>query len=42
MYFKVKQVSGFSEDDDEVSSYLADSYHTSLYMVSNSNVCFDI
>ncbi|XP_057181332.1 peroxisomal ATPase PEX6 isoform X2 [Triplophysa rosa] len=34
LYFKVKQVSGFSEDDDEVPSYLADSYHTSLYMGS--------
>ncbi|XP_016308530.1 peroxisome assembly factor 2-like [Sinocyclocheilus anshuiensis] len=32
LYFRVKQVCGFSAEVDEVSSYLADSSHTSLYM----------
>ncbi|XP_060737044.1 peroxisomal ATPase PEX6 [Tachysurus vachellii] len=32
LYFKVKQVSGFSEDEVDVGSYLADTEHTSLYM----------
>ncbi|XP_067272420.1 peroxisomal ATPase PEX6 [Pseudorasbora parva] len=32
LYFKVKQVCGFSAEEEEVSSYLADSSHTSLYM----------
>lgn len=32
----MKQVSGFSEDAAEVTSYLADTDHTSLYMVSPS------
>lgn len=36
LYFRVKQVCGFSaEEEEEVSSYLADSSHTSLYMVRN-------
>ncbi|XP_067254582.1 peroxisomal ATPase PEX6 [Chanodichthys erythropterus] len=32
LYFQVKQVCGFSAEEEEVSSYLADSSHTSLYM----------
>ncbi|XP_039513124.1 peroxisome assembly factor 2 isoform X2 [Pimephales promelas] len=32
LYFRVKQVCGFSAEEDEGSSYLADSSHTSLYM----------
>ncbi|XP_026092267.1 peroxisome assembly factor 2 isoform X2 [Carassius auratus] len=32
LYFRVKQVCGFSAEEEEVSSYLADSSHTSLYM----------
>ncbi|XP_050951099.1 peroxisome assembly factor 2 [Labeo rohita] len=32
LYFKVKRVCGFSAEEEEVSSYLADSNHTSLYM----------
>ncbi|XP_051550372.1 peroxisome assembly factor 2 [Myxocyprinus asiaticus] len=32
LYFKVKLVSGFSEEEEEICSYLADSSHTSLYM----------
>ncbi|XP_053369652.1 peroxisomal ATPase PEX6 [Clarias gariepinus] len=37
LYFKVKQVSGFSEDAAEVTSYLADTDHTSLYMRGSTN-----
>ncbi|MCI4383561.1 hypothetical protein PGIGA_G00027780 [Pangasianodon gigas] len=37
LYFKVKQVSGFSEDDAEVGSYLAHTDHTSLYMRGSTN-----
>uniref|UniRef100_A0AAR2LAX3 Peroxisomal ATPase PEX6 n=1 Tax=Pygocentrus nattereri TaxID=42514 RepID=A0AAR2LAX3_PYGNA len=33
LYFKVKQVTGFSEEEGEVACYLADTDHTSLYMV---------
>uniref|UniRef100_A0A4W4HHW5 Peroxisomal ATPase PEX6 n=1 Tax=Electrophorus electricus TaxID=8005 RepID=A0A4W4HHW5_ELEEL len=38
LYFKVKQVKGFSEEEEdcEEESYLADTDHTSLYMVSVS------
>lgn len=32
----MKQVSGFSEDETDVGSYLADTDHTSLYMVRSS------
>ncbi|XP_077073366.1 peroxisomal ATPase PEX6-like [Siphateles boraxobius] len=32
LYFRVKQVCGFSAEEDEGSAYLADSSHTSLYM----------
>ncbi|KAL1250824.1 hypothetical protein QQF64_018620 [Cirrhinus molitorella] len=32
LYFKVKQVCGFSAEEEDVSSYLADTNHTSLYM----------
>nr|XP_055073593.1 peroxisomal ATPase PEX6 [Misgurnus anguillicaudatus] len=34
LYFRVKRACGFSEDEDELSSYLADSDHTTLYMES--------
>ncbi|XP_062868696.1 peroxisomal ATPase PEX6 [Trichomycterus rosablanca] len=37
LYFKVKQVKGFSEEDREVESYLADTDHTSLYMRGSTN-----
>ncbi|KAK3562461.1 hypothetical protein QTP86_034579 [Hemibagrus guttatus] len=37
LYFKVKQVSGFSEDEADVGSYLADTEHTSLYMRGFTN-----
>ncbi len=37
LYFIVKQVCGFSAEEEEVSSYLADSNHTSLYMVRNED-----
>ncbi|XP_056304098.1 peroxisomal ATPase PEX6 [Danio aesculapii] len=37
LYFRVKQVCGFSSEEEEVSSYLADSSHTSLYMGGSAN-----
>ncbi len=42
LYFKVKQVCGFSAEEEEVSSYLADSNRTSLYMVRNKDNHGDI
>ncbi|TSK53638.1 Peroxisome assembly factor 2 [Bagarius yarrelli] len=37
LYFKVKQVCGFSEGEADVGSYLADTEHTSLYMRGFTN-----
>uniref|UniRef100_A0A4W4HQQ4 Peroxisomal ATPase PEX6 n=2 Tax=Electrophorus electricus TaxID=8005 RepID=A0A4W4HQQ4_ELEEL len=39
LYFKVKQVKGFSEEEEdcEEESYLADTDHTSLYMRGSTN-----
>ncbi|XP_017573348.1 peroxisome assembly factor 2 [Pygocentrus nattereri] len=37
LYFKVKQVTGFSEEEGEVACYLADTDHTSLYMRGSTN-----
>ncbi len=39
LYFKVKQVCGFSAEEE---SYLADSSHTSLYMVRNKETIMGI
>ncbi|KAK1805771.1 hypothetical protein P4O66_001952 [Electrophorus voltai] len=43
LYFKVKQVKGFSEEEEdcEEESYLADTDHTSLYMVDCVSLCGD-
>uniref|UniRef100_A0A6Q2XD70 Peroxisomal ATPase PEX6 n=1 Tax=Esox lucius TaxID=8010 RepID=A0A6Q2XD70_ESOLU len=35
VYFKVKKVCGFTEDDKDCGPYLADTVHTTLYMVLN-------
>uniref|UniRef100_W5KB56 Peroxisomal ATPase PEX6 n=1 Tax=Astyanax mexicanus TaxID=7994 RepID=W5KB56_ASTMX len=37
LYFKVKQVTGFSDDNGEVASYLADTDHTTLYTRDSTN-----
>ncbi|XP_043079462.1 peroxisome assembly factor 2 [Puntigrus tetrazona] len=37
LYFRVKQVCGFAAEEEEGSSYLADSNHTSLYTGSSTH-----
>ncbi|XP_066504256.1 peroxisomal ATPase PEX6 [Hoplias malabaricus] len=37
LYFKVKQVTAFSEEEGVVTSYLADTDHTSLYLRGSTN-----
>lgn len=41
LYFRVKQVNGFSEEESILESYLADTDHTSLYMVSMNFTTLD-
>uniref|UniRef100_A0A3P9AAL1 Peroxisomal ATPase PEX6 n=1 Tax=Esox lucius TaxID=8010 RepID=A0A3P9AAL1_ESOLU len=37
VYFKVKKVCGFTEDDKDCGPYLADTVHTTLYMGGSTN-----